>query len=84
MSPFYANYGRHPELTFKPERDGTQLTAPMAALHAEKMADLYDLVTNRILRAQLNQAHYYNKNHKPMTFKEGDQVWLRTTNIRTR
>lgn len=84
VSPFYANYGRHPELTFKPEQDGTQLTAPMAALHAEKMADLYDLVTNRILRAQLNQAHYYNKNHKPMIFKEGDQVWLCTTNIRTR
>ncbi len=84
VTPFFANYGRHPEFTIKPERDGTLLTAPMAALHAQKMVDLYDLITNRIIQAQLSQAHYYNKNHKPITFKEGDWVWLRTTNIRTR
>lgn len=84
VTPFYANYGRHSELVIKPEREGIPLTAPIAALHAEKMADLYDLVSNRIIRAQLSQAHYYNQNHKPITFEEGNWVWLRTTNIRTR
>lgn len=84
VTPFYADYGRHPELVIKPEKEGTPLNAPLTALHAKKMTDLYDLVSNRIIQAQLSQAHYYNRNHKPMTFQEGERIWLRTTNIRTR
>lgn len=56
----------------------------MAALHAEKMTDLYNLVSNCIIRVQLSQAHYYNHNHKPIIYQEGDWVWLHTTHIWTR
>jgi len=70
--PFYTNYRQHPDLIIKSEKKRMSLTALMIALHTEKMTDLYNLVSNYIICTQLSQAHYYNQNHKSISFQERD------------
>ena len=53
------------------------------AAHAEEMIELFETLTTTLNQTQSNNARYYDKSRKPITFKIGDQVWLHTTNIRT-
>jgi hypothetical protein len=82
LTLFFANYGYHPEMHFKPPKQ--------ARFRSEKAADeLGKLQTARdrdrlrgsILEAQERQTRYAGG--KEMTFEVGDKVWLSAKHIQT-
>ena len=85
VSPFFANSGRHPDHEIIPEGPlGEAVDEPAAAIHAEEMRELAETLKANLQKANARIVKYYNAHHQLKTFQDGDQVWLRTTNIRTR
>jgi hypothetical protein len=82
-SPFYANYGYHPEfhVTLKPPSSLTSV--PAAKDLAARLQSLHEQLVENIKSAQAQQAKYYDAKHKPIEFQPGDKVWLLTPNIKT-
>jgi len=78
VTPFYANYGRHPysplALFFPPARKEAESESLQA--FAARMQGLYRKVRLAILMAQKRQAAQANKNRRDLEFKVGDLVWL--------
>jgi Chromo (CHRromatin Organisation MOdifier) domain len=58
-------------------------SAPQAQQHAERLKEIRGMLEDNLATAVETQKRYYDKIHKPMIFKIGDQVMLRTKNIRT-
>ena len=80
-SPFYANYGYHPQFTVDIRQ--ASLSTPAAKSLAESLQSLHEQLTENIKSAQDHQARYYDAKHKRMEFSVGDKVWLISTNIHT-
>jgi hypothetical protein len=82
LTPFFANYGYHPEMQFK-------LPLPDARFRSEKAADerlgrlqtARDRLRESILEAQARQTRYAGG--KEMVFEVGDKVWLSAKHIQT-
>jgi hypothetical protein len=82
LTPFFANYGYHPEMHFK-------LPSPEARFRSEKAADerlgrlqtAWDRLRESILEAQARQTRYAGG--KEMVFEVGDKVWLSAKHIQT-
>lgn len=83
VSPFFANQGWHPRLTFNKDRTGKPLDEPAAAAHANRMSNLFRNLQDRLEDTQISAAKYYDRRRKTIEFQVGDHVWLRTTNIST-
>jgi RNase H-like domain found in reverse transcriptase/Reverse transcriptase (RNA-dependent DNA polymerase)/Integrase zinc binding domain/Chromo (CHRromatin Organisation MOdifier) domain/Integrase core domain len=84
-SPFYANYGYHPEFHVNVQATSTSTSTlvPAAQDLADRFKALHEELVETVKTSQNLQAKYYDAKHKPIEFKPGDKVWLLTPNIRT-
>ena len=82
VSPFYACYGYHPEIHYEVGDNSTGGEVPTAAERVKKLHELRNSLSQRLERAVAEQAKYYNRKHKPMTFSVGDLVLLSTRNLK--
>ncbi len=86
FSPFFLNYGQHPNLpltaTALPPSHHTD-TNPTATDLLSKMYDDLDHATANLLSAQQRQAHYANAHRREHVFNVGDAVLLSTANLKT-
>jgi hypothetical protein len=84
MTPFYALHGDHPNFTIRNESPGVELSDAVATAHANKIQDVRAFLRGRAQEAREAMRKYYDQHHQDMEFEEGDLVWLKTDNIRTR
>ena len=82
MSPFYASDSRHRNINVALEAPGAPLTDATATVHADRIAEIKDILINKLSQARETMQKYYNKHHLNIKFEEGDAVMLRHTNIR--
>jgi hypothetical protein len=80
FTPYYLNYGDHPVFP-------THVS--LASIKNETLYELMQGLQANIERAQGNmerarerQTHYANLNRREYTFKEGEEVWLSTQNLK--
>jgi len=82
QTPYFANYGKHPNLF---TRTLPSPKAEAAIKTAEEMRQVHDEMGKRILHAQKQSISYANKKRKNgPQLKEGDKVYLHTKNLRTK
>lgn len=81
-TPFYLMYGYHPEVRYEVEDDSTEGEVPAANERIKKLQALRDEAAEHLRNAYKAQAKYYNKSHKPQTYKVGDLVMLATKNLK--
>ena len=81
-TPFKANFGRDPVPFALHPYSGKALAANADEM-AKEIVALQEQFTDRISEAQTTQAKYYDKNHTQKRFNLGEQVMLRTTNLKT-
>jgi RNase H-like domain found in reverse transcriptase/Reverse transcriptase (RNA-dependent DNA polymerase)/Integrase zinc binding domain/Chromo (CHRromatin Organisation MOdifier) domain len=81
VSPFYANFGYHPNFRLKTIH--SQLT-PAAESFVEKLKDVHRELKDQLSNAQKNYEKYYNMKveHAP-NFVVGQRVWLLRRHIHT-
>jgi transposase InsO family protein/predicted aspartyl protease len=89
MSPFYANYGRHPRMSFLqdlPQPPSTTSSQRFLMDDADTFAKHMEEVLTQ-MRAAASLAQAKQAHHAPGTpavaYKSGDLVWLDARNIRT-
>jgi len=77
-TPFFANYGIHPEY----EMIGDLIQGKQT--RQEEMRQLHESLKNEMVAAQLRQKEYYDLHRKPdPNLQSGDMVWLLPRNIKT-
>jgi Integrase zinc binding domain/Chromo (CHRromatin Organisation MOdifier) domain len=89
MSPFFANAGYHPRMSFGPPRPTTAtMSKTLKASNKEgtdfasKMQEITDLLRTNMLSAQAAQERFANANRSPApAYRVGDMVLLSTRNI---
>lgn len=89
MSPFFANAGYHPRMSFGPPRPTTAtMSNTLKASNKEgtdfasKMQEITDLLRTNMLSAQAAQERFANANRSPApAYRVGDMVLLSTRNI---
>ena len=84
MTPFFIENGYDPELEVVPERPGEPVTETRAREYADFMTELQAVLRENLIQSQERNKKYFDRRRKEMTFELGDQVYLRTKNIRTR
>lgn len=81
-SPFYLNYGSHPNtplsLICKTQQDLPEEVEVFAA----RMRKDFALARQSLKMAQATQAKYHNLHHRDFTFQVGDKVWLSAAHLR--
>lgn len=81
ISPFFADFGRHP---FKGTNLATTTVDKDAQTFAERLANVREEVTSSLSRAKELSKIQYDKRHRaPIDFEPGTKVWLDAKNIRT-
>jgi hypothetical protein len=80
VSPFFANYGFHPEL-----RQGPAVEVPRAAIRAERLQEMQGMLrdTLEFVRERM-RVHYDKHRVEGPPLEEGDKVFLLTRNLRTK
>jgi len=90
MSPFFANYGFHPRMSFHMPPRGIEAGASkhikkenlLGTSFADRMEEIYDVLRSNLLRAQERQEHFANKKRVPApAYQAGDLVWLDARNL---
>jgi len=81
-SPFFANYGQHPQFHINLGAN-TNPDIPAAKEFAEQIRSHHDSLVEAVKSSQDTQARYYDAKHKRVEFAVGDKVWLLSPNIRT-
>jgi len=88
MSPFFANTGYHPRMSFGPPRATTRaVPKDLKGCNngndfAAKMQEITELLQTNLLSAQASQEHFANANRAPApAYRVGDMVLLSTRNI---
>ena len=86
-SPFFANYGMHPRISFSatsPHNLPRNESVPAAEEFARRMEEIHGKNKINIQLAQKSQALYYDKKTRPIANLEvGSEVYLNTKNIQT-
>ena len=83
ISPFYANYGKHPNI----ERDPRELRplAQQAKISVEKLQSLHKMMSNELQKITKKTTISANKKRSEgPDFKEGEKVYLLRKNIKTK
>jgi transposase InsO family protein len=85
-TPFEVMYGYTPtiDLPRTAKAKKKEVTVPAAAERVENLYRLREEVRQCWASATQAQARAYNRNHRPRTFEEGDEVLLSTKNIKQR
>jgi hypothetical protein len=81
LTPFFANYGYHPEMHFKPLKDARFRFERAADERLGKLQMARNRLRDSILEAQERQMRYAGG--KEMMFEVGDKVWLSAKYIQT-
>jgi hypothetical protein len=82
ISPFYANYGRHPDFDRSPI--GIKPTAEKAEIRVEKLQELHFLLKTKLDKISQNTTNQANKKRSEgPDFLEGEVVYVNTKNIKT-
>ncbi|KAH0610200.1 uncharacterized protein H6S33_011727 [Morchella sextelata] len=85
VSPFYANSGRNPRITFGPLEHGRTTAEDQANRIAREMKDVVDFLREEMFRAQRIQEESANRNRTPAPrYYLGDKVFLSTRHILTK
>ncbi|KAH0603181.1 uncharacterized protein H6S33_008185 [Morchella sextelata] len=85
VSPFYANSGRNPRMTFGPLEHGRTTAEDQANRIAREMKDVVDFLKKEMFRAQRIQEESANRNRTPAPrYHLGDKVFLSTRHILTK
>jgi hypothetical protein len=91
VSPFFANKGFHPRMSFGPPRPLDRATSKKLREQttdgndfATKMADILDVLRTNLTTARAKQEDSANSNRSPApAYRVGDEVFLDTRNITT-
>ena len=88
LTPFYFNHGFHPRMSFSPDCNSYETTRErLQATKAEditkRMEELLEYGRKQLQKSQLSMEAQANMHRKDVTYKEGDQVWLSSQNIKT-
>ncbi|KAH0604507.1 uncharacterized protein H6S33_006884 [Morchella sextelata] len=85
VSPFYANSGRNPRMTFGPLEYGRMTAEDQANRIAREMKDVVDFLREEMFRGQRIQEESANRNRTPAPrYHLGDKVFLSTRHILTK
>jgi hypothetical protein len=82
VSPAEALMGFRGNLEIDVDAEATTSSVPEAQLQAERLKATRERLEENLKKAVETQKRYYDEKHKPMTFNIGDQVVLRTKNLR--
>jgi hypothetical protein len=82
FSPYYLNYGQHPNLPIinassQQECNNQTVSELLSSLH-----NSVSIAKNNLLSAQQRQAYYANQHRREVVFEVGDEVMLSTVNFR--
>ena len=88
VTPFFANKGFNPRMSFSPDTtdyDSTRkrLDAAKAEDITEQMQNILDFIRQNIDNAQVTMAAQTNKHRKEVHFEVGDMVFLNNKNYKT-
>jgi transposase InsO family protein len=85
ISPFYANSGRNPRMTFGPLEHGRTAAEDQANSIAREMKDIMEVLKSEMFRAQRIQEESTNMNRSPAPrYSIGEKVFLSTRHILTK
>ena len=79
-SPFYAMYGYHPTIHYV-EDDSRKGEVPAAKERVKRIHGIREALAQRWENVVATQAKYYDKKHKPQSYRVGDLVMLSTRNL---
>ena len=83
ISPFYANYGKHPN--WDPNNNITTSTSKAATTKINKIIKLHEELSRRVDQGGKDTAKQVNKKRlKRPTFERGDKVYLLTKNLKSK
>ena len=81
QTPFYASEGRHPYSGLNPRAKDT---VPAATLYVEHLTKVHEEIASALARSkQLMKETYDQHRQGAREYKEGDQVWLEGTNLKS-
>ena len=81
ISPFYANYGKHPN--WDPNNNITTLTSEAATTKINKIVKFHGKLSWKVNQGEKDTAKQVNKKRlKGPTFERGDKVYLFTKNLK--
>ena len=80
ISPFYANYGKHPN--WDPDNNITTLTSEAATTKINKIVKLHEELSKRVNQGGKGTAE--QKKYKEPTFERGDKVYILTKNLKSK
>lgn len=84
MSPFFANYGFHPQMGFEPVATEQRPASRDANEFASTMESILSHLRSEMLAAQAQHEEYANRSRNPAPrYRVGDYVWLNAKNIKT-
>ena len=83
ISPFYANYGKHPN--WDPDNNITTSTSEAATTKINKIVKLHKELSKRVDQEEKDTAKQVNKKRlKGPTFERGNKVYLLTKNLKSK
>ena len=83
ISPFYANYGKHPN--WDPHNNITTLTSEAATTKINKPVKIHEKLSRRAIQGRKDTTKQVNKKKlKGPTFERGDKVYLLTKNLKSK
>ena len=83
ISPFYANYGKHPN--WDPNNNITTSTSEAATTKFSKIVKLHEKLSRRVNQGGKNTVKQVNKKKlKGPTFEREDKVYLLTKNLKSK
>ena len=79
---FFLMYGYHSKIHYEVENNFTVKGMPEAKNRIRRLHEMRNLLTQRLEHAVAQQAKYYNRKHKSMSFAVDDLIMLFTKNLK--
>lgn len=82
FSPYYLNYGQHPNLPIVNASDQQNCNNQTVSELLSSLHNSISIAKNNLLSAQQRQTYYANQHRREVVFQVGDEVMLSTVNFR--